>query len=149
MKVYRSKIDHWLWITILLIVVASIAVVFCSTDISEWGKLSVILLPSILPIILLMGDIWLHTKYMIDEEKHILRVKCGVLYDSKYKIDDMTEIRQTKSLLNAPALSFDRLRINFGERKTVLVSPKNQDDFIKHLCRLNQHIICYTVDSAR
>lgn len=140
MQIYRSKIDHWLWITILLIVVAIIAVVFCSADISEWGKLSVILLPSILPVILLMGSIWLHTKYVIDDEKHILRVKCGVLYDSKYKIDDMTEIRQTKSPLSAPALSFDRLKISFGTRKTVLVSPKNQEDFIKHLRRLNRHI---------
>ncbi len=140
MKIYRSKIDHWLWIVILFVIIVFVIWAYIDTDITEWGKLSVIFIPSILPVILLMGNIWLNTKYVVDDEKRTLRVKCGVLYDSKYKIDDMTAIYPTSNWLSAPALSFDRLEIRTGKRKSIVISPKNRTDFINHLQRLNPSI---------
>lgn len=52
----------------------------------------------------------------------------------KIPVDSIISVTPSRSLLSAPALSFDRLAI-LHERGTVLISPKRRADFLSDLTR--------------
>ena len=76
---------------------------------------------AILPIWLLIG-----TKYtVIDEE---LIVKAGQM---SWRIPTATisSVGETRNSRSSPALSLDRLRLNYGDGRTIMVSPKDKHRF--------------------
>ena len=54
-------------------------------------------------------------------------------------IDAITAITPTRSALSSPALSLDRLRIEYGER-AILVSPIYKEGFVRALRAVNPSI---------
>ena len=44
-------------------------------------------------------------------------------------VADIQEITPSRNMLSAPALSLDRLKIRFGKRVFILVSPEDKDGF--------------------
>ena len=124
--VFRSKIDLWL----LMVLAAASAVPLIQAwaalrDGSNW-------LPHIIIFGLLGGLFsWLliSTKYTVNQ--HILVIQSGPF---KWRIakNEITKIASSKSLVSSPALSLDRLRIDYGGgRNSVLISPKDKDAFLK------------------
>lgn len=127
--VYKSKIDWWLAIIILGAVTASAWTVIKAISAgspSIW--LAIFLVGGIgvgLPLWLLLG-----TSYTIDS-KH-LRIHSGP-FKWHVLISDITSITPTSNFLSSPALSLDRLRINHGPGASIMISPRNKDQFIKEL----------------
>lgn len=60
----------------------------------------------------------------------------------RWKIDIMTiiSIRKTRNPLSSPALSLNRLEIRYGKWNTILISPKNVDQFCENLRKVNSKI---------
>lgn len=135
MTTYRSKIDHWLWVLIVAIFIASYTPAFFTPD-TPWLP---IILTLIFPAFLII-NIYTNTYYTIDEEKQILRVKSGFIVDYKYDINKITHIRNTGTWLSGPALSLDRIEITLDKRRKVVISPLYKPQFIKHLTSLNPNI---------
>ncbi|MDO9478112.1 MAG: PH domain-containing protein [Pseudohongiella sp.] len=48
-------------------------------------------------------------------------------------IKQITSITPTSSPLSSPALSLDRLRIDYGRGESIMISPKNKEQFIQDL----------------
>lgn len=48
-------------------------------------------------------------------------------------IAGITGITPTSNPLSSPALSLDRLRIDYGRGKSLMISPKNKEQFIRDL----------------
>lgn len=124
-KVYRSKVDTWLLVVLIFVVISSI---FGSYDVMQqgnnYGALTVMVaLGVLLPIWLLLG-----TRYVITTTK--LTIWSGPFRWSVLR-DDITAIKATRNPLASPALSLDRLRIEFGRNKAVMVSPRNKEKFIQ------------------
>lgn len=61
-----------------------------------------------------------------------LEVKCSFLFTEKCNINEITEINPTRTLLAAPAASLERIEIKC-DVKTIIISPRKKDEFIKHL----------------
>ena len=80
----------------------------------------------------------MNTYYVIDGE--FLIVKSGIIFNKKIDINSVRSIRETKSLLSAPALSFDRLEVNWGKYTGVVISPKEKKKFIEHMTKINPEI---------
>ena len=59
----------------------------------------------------------------------ILRVKCAFFINKSYEISRVTEVRETNNPIGAPAVSLDRLEIVFDNHESVLISPKQKNDF--------------------
>jgi len=85
-----------------------------------------------------IGCLWtLHaTSYEITADR--LRIRCG---PSRMAIPCETVLRITPSTdrRNAPALSFDRLQVDYDQgkrRRSVLISPVNRNQFLEHLCKV-------------
>jgi len=106
-----------------------------------WGILVLAAIPAILQkatvplvvmilIILFAGWIWFGTGYkMMDNE---LKIYCGP-FRHTISLQDIKEIKSTRSPLSSPACSLDRMEIKFGKSKRVMISPADREGFIKML----------------
>ncbi|MFL9708888.1 PH domain-containing protein, partial [Aeromonas veronii] len=46
---------------------------------------------------------------------------------------EIVNITPTNNPLSSPALSLDRLRIEYGRGKSVMISPRNKEEFVRNL----------------
>jgi len=76
------------------------------------------------------------TYYVIEGDT--LLIRSGIVR-WRIPIRDIRSITPTRSIASSPALSLDRLRIDYG-RKWILISPANRDRFIEMLRSVNPRI---------
>ena len=90
--------------------------------------LRVILTAGIVAIMYLLATIFRNTYYEIVGTE--LLVRSGPL---KWTIPvaEIQDITPSRNILSAPALSLDRLKIRFGKRAFILVSPEDKDGFLR------------------
>ncbi len=128
-KVYRSKIDTWLGIVLGGVPLASLVAVWqlIHAPIPGRGLIAVVilLLGVCLPLSLLF-----FTTYTIDDR--LLRIRSG-LFTWHVALDSISKITATNDPVSSPALSLDRIRIEYGTGKSVAVSPLKKDDFLRDL----------------
>ncbi len=133
MEWYRSKIDWWIALLLCLPPVVSSAV--CA-DMVLNGKISE--LPWALGSMLLVAAIYLGLvfpmKYGVDDT-HLL-VRFGICRQ-RIPLADVLEVRPTHNPLSSPALSLDRLHVQFGPGsfKAVMISPADRDGFLDDLAQ--------------
>jgi len=131
MEWYRSKVDWWLVPLLCLPPVASIAV--CINLVLE-GKMSE--LPWGIAAVLFVAGLYLGLvvpiKYGLDDSTLVVRF--GVCRQ-RIALEDILEVRLTHNPLSSPALSLDRLRVQFGSGpfKVVMISPADRDRFLDDL----------------
>jgi hypothetical protein len=128
---YRSKVDWWLGLILCIPPIASAAI--C---------ISFIRLPNLteLPwaaggVLFVLGiyfGLVFPMKYGLDET--YLLVRFGVCR-KRIPLADVTEVYPTHNPLSSPALSLDRLHIQFGKglMKAVMISPADRDGFLDDL----------------
>ncbi len=130
MKKYSSKISYGLLIFILMVLIGS-SIPMISTPV--WTGLLINIGGLLFTI-----HLYLNTCYIIDGE--FLIVKSGIILSKKIDINSVKSIKETNSLLSAPALSFDRVDINWGKYTGVVISPKEKKKFIEHMTSINSLI---------
>ena len=103
MKKYPSKISYGLLIFILAVLIGTtIPMIFKPV----WTGLLIST-----AVILFTLHLFLNTYYVIDGE--FLVVKSGMIFNKKVDINSVKSIKETKTIISAPALSFDRLEVNW------------------------------------
>ena len=99
-----------------------------------------IILSSIFIIIFLFtGTVWFGTGYYITDD--ILIVKIGPVTHSKIRISKISKISRTNSIISSPANSLKRLTLESDNQILVLISPKDEDAFIKSIKEVNPKIL--------
>ena len=124
---YKSEIDTWM----LVVVVASMAVcavaaaaVLLSDAYMPWWTYGLLIGAGIaLPLWLFMSTI-----YTLDT--NLLIVRSGFL-SWRIPIREISSITPTHSVWSSPALSLDRLRIDHGKNRTLMISPRNREKFLQ------------------
>ena len=125
----RSKIDGWLAAVLLLSIALLVAGLW--TAHAQDGPLPVALA---LPILLLGAGLplWIlagtHYTFVGDA----LVVRCGP-FRWRIPLREIRSVTPTRDMLASPALSLDRLRIDYGVGRTVMVSPADKDAFLRAL----------------
>lgn len=125
--VYRSKTDAWivavLGAAIGICLYASVAVISAAPP-STWRIAAVTAVIGIgLPLWLLLS-----TRYTLEPRQLIVR--CGPL-KWRIAVADITAITPTNNPLSSPALSLDRLRIDYGKGRSLMVSPRDKVQFLR------------------
>ncbi len=126
---FRSKVDTWLAVVLLLSALMPLAaawqVAAGGSGVAALGAIGLAALGAGLPLWMLMA-----TDYRVSEAS--LDVRCGPL---RWHIPraGITRVTSTRSVLSSPALSLDRLRVEYGGGKSVLVSPQDQAGFLRAL----------------
>ncbi len=76
-------------------------------------------------------------KYFISDD--FLTVK-ALGYSKRIPIDEIKSIKRSYNPLSSPATSIRRLEVNYGKGQSVLISPKNENRFLRNLLDLNPNI---------
>lgn len=136
--IYKSKIDWW----VPALVVFTVATAFLGPLIDGEMFVTGAVVAAILLIleIVMFGSV----KYQIRDGE--LGVRNWLYRWEWFPIDRIAEVKKTRSIISASALSFDRIAIKFSDRsilKSVMpleISPKNRDRFIAQLKEINPYI---------
>lgn len=129
--VFPSKLDGWLAVVVVVPAVAALGIA---------GALLVSDMPARVPIAVLLGalggvlPLWVigATRYTVGEGQ--LRIVSGP-FRWRVALRDIRTVRPTRNPLSSPALSLDRLRIEYGAAKWIMVSPHDQEAFVRALRR--------------
>ena len=124
---FSSKVDGWIAATALgagcacLVTAAPMALSSAST--AEAAVLgSIVVLTLGLPLWLLLD-----TRYTVTADK--LQI-CSGPFRWCIALSEVREVSPSRSWLSSPALSLDRLRVQYGVARSVLVSPREKQRFV-------------------
>ena len=130
MQKFHSKKDAWL--LILIYANSAICVVASAYVIANDVSITHVIIATFTTLVGGIAPVWLMASliYLIDEQQ--LHVKCGPF---AWTIDLSTihSVELSMCFSSAPALSLDRLLINYGSGKCVLVSPEDKEGFKRAL----------------
>ena len=125
---FNSKIDMWLLIVVLTAVAAclwGIARIWDANSTLLW-LLAVPLAIGILLPIWVLGSL----RYFLSDRE--LRVRCGPL-SWKIAISDIRSIEPSDESRSSPAMSFDRLKIEYGNDQSLLIAPEPRAEFLRQI----------------
>ncbi len=137
-KYYPSAKSKILGIVMWGIILAAFG--FCTFFLVQDFDLAGLLIISLIFMLLFffIGVIWFRTGYYISSG--YLIIKIGPVTHSQILISNIRHLSRSHSMLGAPALSLKRLSVKYGRNGVVLISPKNETDFISQLINENSKI---------
>lgn len=127
-ETFESKLDTWL---LAVLAAAAIVAVFAvglsasAGEMSWFAGLVTVLVSAALPAWIVAS-----TRYELSDT--CLRVSCGP-FRWRIAVMDIKAVTPTRSPLSSPALSLDRLRIEYGAGRAIMISPSDKDAFIRAL----------------
>lgn len=132
---YKSKTDTWLIAVLAGAMVVSLfggVAALLADSRSGWWVLAMCLgLGVALPVWLLLG-----TGYRLESGR--LHVRGGPFRWS-IPLREITAITPTRNPLSSPALSLDRLRIEYGRGKAIMISPRDRERFLREIEAARRH----------
>ncbi|NBP68435.1 MAG: hypothetical protein EBU52_06780 [Cytophagia bacterium] len=130
MKIYKSKIDKALLFPIILVISV---LCFMMLYAGSWSGLVIVLL-----VALLVGDIFLRTRYKVEDLQ--LKVNCSFIVNTAVDINSISKIQRSTSFLSSPATSFDRIEIIYNKFESLIISPADKQSFVETLKQINPKI---------
>ena len=127
-KVYRSKVDTWLLVILAAAMLIGLFSTVSALVASGWQAWW-----AVLPLLLAVGlSAWVlaSTRYSLSDD--LLLIKSGP-FTWRVDVNEIHRIVATKNPLSSPALSLDRLRIEYGNGKRIMISPEDRDGFLSDL----------------
>lgn len=133
MRTFRSRVDGWLRVVFIVVLVTD-AGAFLAVSLAD-PSIAWTAVIAAAPSALLIGSIWAFTLYRFEAET--LRIRSGP-FGWRVPLGAVTRVTRTRSAASAPALSLNRLVIEWseeGRKRTVVVSPEAEQAFIDELRR--------------
>ncbi len=128
-QVYKSKIDTWL----ALVLMSAASACFIAFVFALLSGSAIAIVVALLTLIIGAGlPVWVMTSTSYTLSGTTLIVKNGP-FKWQVPIEQIKSITPTSSPLSSPALSTDRLRIDYGRWQSIMISPKFKDEFIQDL----------------
>ena len=135
--VFRSKVDAWLGGVLIATPILAVVSVFTNAVLQDGAVLVFVSLLAVLPVGL---PLWLlcSTRYTLTATE--LAVRCGP-FSWRVPLKDIRAVHPTRNPLSSPALSLDRLRIDYGAGRSIMISPTDRERFLRELeaRRTRQH----------
>jgi hypothetical protein len=126
-KRFKSKVDVWIALLIVGVVLMDIAFIYIfALSAGGLAERSAVFL-TLVGVLVLVSWLTLRTYYAVVDET--LKVVCGP-FRWKIPVADIHSVTPTRSLWSSPALSLDRLRIEYGDGHWIMVSPADKHGFL-------------------
>ena len=128
-KVFKSKCDSW--VAIILIACMGMCL-YSIIDIIQLGNVKHYPIAIVIAVLGIGMLAWmlLDTKYTITTEQLIIQ---SGPFKQIIALASIERVSESHSALSSPALSLDRLMIQYDQGRVVLVSPKDKKNFIKEV----------------
>ena len=131
---FKSKIDSWLIIFIAVALLAAPVLIVLNphaprnpSTMGNGTLIAIVLLATALPVALITW-IFTTTEYTVTETD--LVVRSGPM-SQKIALASIKKIVKTRSLWSAPALSLDRIEVQYGTFGTIVISPDDKTAFAR------------------
>ena len=136
-KTYKSKVDLWIAILLILIVVLGFYTIILSIFFSATANESLGL--GISGIVMILSVlIFLPVNYTLLESQLLIRFG---LFRHRINYQDIKSVKKTFNLLSSPALSLKRIEIQYSKGiGFTLISPNHIESFIKDLSTKCPHL---------
>lgn len=127
---FESKRDTWLVALIVAsMVVMAVAIIALRTapmdPLVRWGVIA-----ALLATIALTGWLLASTYYLVYDDRLVIR---SGPFRWRIALATIVSVTPTRAVWSSPALSLDRLRIDYGSGRWVLVSPRRREAFLAAL----------------
>ncbi len=131
---YRSTIDTWLLAVSIAAVSICLLLIFFALTAAPVEQRWLILISAIVGISI---PLWflLSTTYTLAPGRLIIR---SGPFKWIHNPADIKHVTPTRNPLSSPVLSLDRLRIEFNDNRSVMISPADKEGFLRELERLKQ-----------
>ena len=124
---FVSKVDGWI-IPVIVVAIAGTIWALIAVMITETPWLIRIAVAAVTAlVIVLLFSIFTRTHYTIAHGE--LRVVSGP-FRRTIPLSEITSIEPSRNPLSSPALSLDRLKVFYGKKKFVLISPADKAGFL-------------------
>ncbi len=136
-RVYRSKIDWWagLLIGAGIFVLVGVGIALAVNPPPDAPR-PILLATAMWLMAARMAWIVLSIRYTVTTDQLLVRATC---FRWRIPLDQIIEVFPTHNPLSSPALSVDRLRVNYetprGRKRAILISPESQGQFLDDLAR--------------
>ena len=124
--VFRSAVDRWYYAVAIGLPVVLLHRTYRALETGNATVMAIVVC-AILPAAALPIWLLLATNYRVESGN--LRVRCGP-FSWTIPLDQIESVQPSRSVLSSPALSLDRLRIRYGNGRSVLVSPRDKEAFL-------------------
>lgn len=135
---FVSKVDGWI-IPVIVVAIAGTIWALIAVMITETPWLIRIAVAAVTAlVIVLLFSIFTRTHYTVAQGE--LRVVSGP-FRRTIPLSEITSIEPSRNPLSSPALSLDRLKVFYGKKKFVLISPADKAGFlsaVEHSTRSNE-----------
>lgn len=129
---FRSKID--LWVVVALILIVALPVGLPLFYAFSWIMLGVAVITGAI-----LWSVTFGISYVVTDQK--LLIRCGPLRLGQVDIMKITVIESTGSMSAAPAASSDRIAVYYkGSRQAVVISPDDRKGFIDLVKAINPDV---------
>ena len=127
-KRFKSKADRWIVVLIVLVIVMQAVAIGSAALQADDPLETTVMIFLMIAIVALL--IWLLTGTYYTVDRNTLRVVAGP-FRWRVPVDQITSVEATRTLLSSPALSLDRMRIRYGSKRVIVVSPADKAGFLK------------------
>lgn len=137
MKKYKTRIGIENLILLALICILNLYLLF-ELNTENFLLFFVLILILFCPIIIT----WIalkSTTYTITE--NYLLIQSSFFYKKELQIKDIKKIEKVTNIIKSPAGSIKRLELFYGKYESVMISPQNEDQFLKDLLEINNEIL--------
>ncbi|HSH27313.1 MAG TPA: PH domain-containing protein [Wenzhouxiangella sp.] len=127
-KIYKSKIDVWLAAALT----GGVAVLFYIAGMTLMSGGPMVRLQGLIVVAALALTLWvlLGTRYIMEADRLLIR---SGPFKWTIPLAEIRAIKPTNNPVASPALSLQRLRIDYGKGQVVLISPRNRTEFMREL----------------
>lgn len=125
-RVFGTKVDAWIAAVIVLgTVIPLVMLVVIGFQTHQIG-----IIPAGFFAPILIGLFAIPIKYELQSD--LLLIQSGII---KYRVrySDIELIEPTRNPLSSPAMSLDRLKIVYGKRKMIMISPNDRAAFLSEI----------------
>lgn len=125
-RVFGTKVDAWIAAVIVLgTVIPLVMLVVIGFQTHQYG-----IIPAGFFAPILIGLFAIPIKYELQSD--LLLIRSGII---KYRVrySDIELIEPTRNPLSSPAMSLDRLKIVYGKRKMIMISPNDRAAFLSEI----------------
>jgi len=128
-RTYPSKVD---WPILLPALALPVIFVVTARVVSVMQPHALSAAVRIVFFLVVLFAMWtlLGTSYTLDAT--MLQVRCGP-FRWRIALDEIHSVTATRDSRSGPALSLDRLRIDYGSGRSMLISPRDQQAFLRDL----------------
>lgn len=91
-------------------------------------------------LVTLLFIVHLITTTFYQIEGNNLQIKSGFIVNKLIAINSISKIQKSNSVFSSPAASLDRLEIFYNKYDSVLISPKDKQEFLAQLRNINPAI---------